>query len=229
MTTTEGENPNMHRPFAPNGSPIASITVECITGCPASFGLDGVVEQDAFGDFPEFMDYTTKESVQYLMDIHGNEWLESHCRLVLVDKEWDSASDHENTEIDAWDDDICNMCGRVARLRDGVRQLKALERLLPVGWFCATTTVAVETILLGRMEGEITELEAQIATYRTGRTEIEHIDEMPCFTCKGAGGEPMPCDECGAMKAETEEELLQIADDTYRAKIGDFEVEMGDG
>jgi hypothetical protein len=190
------------RLFSPEGFLVESVMSLCITACPIDYESAGPIADDdltlgSFSDFPNFESYNTSDNRQIVVDHEGTEFLAHHCRWVLCDP---TILDGEKDRIDAWDPDIVTACVRLVRLYDGVRQLKNLEVLLPKDWLDTTCNAVLDNVLVGRMEGEIAGLNAKVDAYRATRTEIEHIDEMPCGTCDGKGGELLPCNECGYVQ-----------------------------
>lgn len=187
--------------YAPDGTPITSILVWCVSGVRVErIDERGNAEQSHFDDFPTFEDYLPSQQV--LIDRDGGNWLWGHCRMVLADADYEP----EDRSIDSWDQPIVDACARLLSLTEGKHTLDRARRALPSGFDDAIVGTMLDKVVVTRIDTEIAELEQQVSAYRKTRTEIEHVNELPCETCEGRGGALLPCDECGACAVIEDEE-----------------------
>ncbi len=160
--------------YAPTGLPIKRLAVVSFESVDIEIDETGDVGEGAFDYFPDFESFGLTE--HHLIDDHGEEYLQRHCRWIEYDHEVFDPRDHA---IDPWSDPIIEACYRVALLSCGLKAIHEFKQWMPHDWLDTTGTVALDTLLNGRIDGEIASLEEQIAIYRKGRVEIENLNELP--------------------------------------------------
>lgn len=160
--------------YAPSGMAIKCIVVVSYQSVEIEIDDANNVGQGSFDDFPDFESFGLAD--RHLIDDDGEEYLQRHCRWVEYDHEVFDPRDHQ---IDPWPDVIIDACAQVTRLSSGLKALNDFKQWMPRNWLDNTGTVAIDTLLKGRIDGEIASLEERIANYRKGRVEIENLNELP--------------------------------------------------
>jgi hypothetical protein len=156
--------------FAPNGKPITSPAAVSFNSPNIEINDDGTAGIGHFDDFPDFSHLDLPGLGNTLLDIDQNEWLESHCRLIEVDAEYDVWSDDE---APAWPREIEDACHRVQYLGQTLWCLKKLRDWSPKDITTdPTISGALKHLIEDRVQAEIAPLQARIAAYRTANPDI---------------------------------------------------------
>lgn len=170
--------------FAPNGLPITRAAGISFDSPDIELDHEGNSDLGAFDQFPSFDRFEIPWLGYILLDSTGSEWLEQHCRLIEVDDDFDVWADKE-TDL-AWDKAIVSACHRVQCLGQTLWCTEKLRRwsaedLLDDPVF----SVAIETIIEGRVKGEIATLQEQIRVWRAANPDVttmlsEDAEDAPC-------------------------------------------------
>lgn len=163
-------------PFCPNGRAVSDVIVYTFTSRGAEIDAStGEVsaEDHSAGDLPELDVYTMVGGDVCVQDCDGTEFLDRHCRIVEVWEAFDESTD----EIDAWPDEIVELCIRVLRLESGLVELKHFEQFMPQDFRNPITAAVLDDILRRHIQEDIVACEAKIAAFRKGRVEVTKLEE----------------------------------------------------
>lgn len=140
------------------------------------FGGATTVDDWSLGDTPEMEIYEMSGGQHVVVDTDREEWLSSHCRVIVGDFEPEEYE--EEGVISPWPEDIQKMCGRVLRLHDVVRCIGKLKKLAPLDFADTTTAVVLDQVVTKRCEVEIATLQAKIDKYREDDPRVVMPDEV---------------------------------------------------
>lgn len=186
--------------LSPSGNVITTISSYSFAGEDASVDVDGQLTGDGFDDFPSRSAWTWGEDM-LVMDRDGVEYLQSHCRLIWVDDDfdrWDHAME-QTLHSHAWPEDIRRMCAKAAHYAGGALLLEMGMRWCPQEMRDDPTIKAVmDNILLGRAKGMVESLCAQVAAWRKDNPDVTTL-------------------------IEDDDELLALADAKHDAQMADME------
>jgi hypothetical protein len=174
--------------FAPHGYPIHYVLTHGFQNQYPKFAEDGSLSENESDQFPGMEVMELPGGGEMVLDADNNEFDIGHCRALTVYDSFDP-NDFDSTTapaIEPWPHEIVKACMRVAALRGVKFEFEQMRRCMPVGFEDDTIRVALDTIVGGKLDGQIAELELMIGMFRKDRTEPTTLVEADEETDDGA-------------------------------------------
>lgn len=155
---------------APSGQIVTSEQVWALdTSWITSFDEQGDVGETHSDDFPDMKGLEGLCGSPLVFDHDGAQCLLRHCATITIPRERAQALDGHEQLLDPLPPEICEAAEHVAMLSTGARRMR--DTLDGAGWFPDgfvddTIRVAVNTLVIGKAEDRIAELDAKIDAYR---------------------------------------------------------------
>lgn len=164
------------RVFGPHGRPMTSMVTRGWQSSDIRVLKDGSINSAGGSDYPQMEPYTGLHGAAILSDYDGNEFLETHCRVVEVYDDYDESDFETTPAIEPWPDDIVEACVTICILEDAGQAFDEARKRAPA-YLDDTQRQVLDHVIFGKFEGLANQAEAKIVAFRKGRVEVTALKD----------------------------------------------------